>query len=49
MLLDRKDERLAARLEDLDYAYIDRITAAVRNYPRSAAWRETSASACRVA
>jgi hypothetical protein len=33
MLLDRKDEWLAARLEDLDYGYIDGITAAVRHYP----------------
>jgi hypothetical protein len=33
MLLDRKDEWLAARLEDLDYGYIDGIEAAVRKYP----------------
>jgi hypothetical protein len=33
MLLDRKDEWLAARLEDLDYGYIDGITAATRKYP----------------
>ena len=33
MLLDRKDEWLAARLEDLDYGYIDGITAAARQYP----------------
>jgi len=33
MLLDRKDEWLAARLEDLDYGYIDGIQAAVRQYP----------------
>ena len=33
MLLDRKDEWLAARLEDLDYGYIDGIEAAVRRYP----------------
>ena len=33
MLGDRKDEWLAARLEDLDYGYIDGITAAVRSYP----------------
>jgi hypothetical protein len=33
MLLDRKDEWLAARLEDLDYGYIDGIEAAVRQYP----------------
>ena len=30
MLGDRKDEWLAARLEDLDYGYIDGIAAAVR-------------------
>jgi hypothetical protein len=33
MLLDRKDEWLAARLEDLDYGYIDGIADAVRKYP----------------
>ena len=33
MLGDRKDEWLAARLEDLDYGYIDGITAAARKYP----------------
>ena len=33
MLLDRKDEWLAARLEDLDYGDIDAIAAAVRRYP----------------
>jgi len=33
MLLDRKEEWLAARLEDLDYGYIDGIEAAVRQYP----------------
>ena len=33
MLLDRKDEWLAARLEDLDYGDIDGIEAAVRTYP----------------
>ena len=33
MLLDRKDEWLAARLEDLDYGDIDGIEAAVREYP----------------
>jgi hypothetical protein len=33
MLLDRRDEWLAARLEDLDYGYIDGIAAAVRTYP----------------
>jgi hypothetical protein len=33
MLLDRRDERLAARLEDLDYGDIDGIEAAVRKYP----------------
>jgi hypothetical protein len=33
MLLDRKDEWLAARLEDLDYGDIAGIAAAVRKYP----------------
>jgi hypothetical protein len=33
MLGDRKEEWLAARLEDLDYGYIDGIEAAVRKYP----------------
>jgi len=33
MLGDRKDDWLAARLEDLDYGYIDGIAAAVRQYP----------------
>jgi hypothetical protein len=33
MLLDRKEQWLAARLEDLDYGYIDGIEAAVRKYP----------------
>jgi hypothetical protein len=32
-LLDRKDEWLAARLEDLDYGYVDGIVAATRKYP----------------
>jgi hypothetical protein len=33
MLGDRKGEWLAARLEDLDYGYIDGIVAATREYP----------------
>jgi hypothetical protein len=33
MLLDRKEEWLAARLEDLDYGYIDGIVKATRQYP----------------
>jgi hypothetical protein len=33
MLLDRKQQWLTARLEDLDYGYIDGIEAAVRKYP----------------
>ena len=33
MLLDRRDEWLAARLEDLDYGHIDGIVAATRKYP----------------
>jgi hypothetical protein len=33
MLLDRKDEWLAARMEDLDYGHIDGICEAARAYP----------------
>jgi hypothetical protein len=33
MLLDRKDEWLTARLEDLDYGYIDGICRAARKFP----------------
>jgi hypothetical protein len=33
MLGDHRDQWLAARLEDLDYGYIDGIEAAVRTYP----------------
>ncbi len=33
MLGDRRDQWLAARLEDLDYGYIDGLEAAVRKYP----------------
>jgi hypothetical protein len=33
MLGDQKDAWLAARMEDLDYGYIDGITAAARTYP----------------
>ncbi|MGE5288560.1 MAG: ISKra4 family transposase [Micromonosporaceae bacterium] len=33
MLLDRKDQWLAARLDDLDYGYIDGIRDTVRQYP----------------
>jgi hypothetical protein len=33
MLLDQKEEWLAARLEDLDYGYIDGIVQATRQYP----------------
>jgi hypothetical protein len=33
MLLDRKEEWLAERLEDLGYGYIDAIVAATRKYP----------------
>jgi hypothetical protein len=40
MLLDRKDEWLAARLEDLDYGYIDGIEAAVRAYPLEGARKD---------
>jgi hypothetical protein len=35
MLLDRKDQWLAARLEDLDHGYIDGIVAATRKFPLS--------------
>ena len=41
MLLDRKDEWLAARLEDLDHGDIDSICAAARAYPLKAS-RKTS-------
>ena len=40
MLLDRKDAWLAARLEDLDYGYIDGIEAAVRKYPLEGAKKD---------
>ena len=40
MLLDRKDEWLAARMEDLDYGYIDGIAAAVRKYPLQGAKKD---------
>jgi hypothetical protein len=40
MLLDRRDEWLAARLEDLDYGYIDGIEAAVRRYPLAGTKRD---------
>src|SRR5262249_12543273 len=40
MLLDRKDQWLAARLEDLDYGYIDGIRAAVRKYPLEGAKKD---------
>ena len=33
MLLDKKEQWLAARMEDLDYGYIDGICAAARAYP----------------
>jgi hypothetical protein len=33
MLLDRKEEWLAARMDDLDYGYIDGIVQATRQYP----------------
>jgi hypothetical protein len=36
MLGDRKDEWLAARLDDLDYGDIDGIEAAARAYPSKA-------------
>jgi hypothetical protein len=40
MLLDRKEEWLAARMEDLDYGYIDGIEAAVREYPLEGAKKD---------
>jgi len=40
MLLDRRDEWLAARLEDLDYGDIDGIEAAVREYPLEGAKKD---------
>jgi hypothetical protein len=42
MLLDRRDEWLAARLEDLDYGYIDGIVTATRKYPSKASRRTRS-------
>ncbi len=40
MLLDHRDQWLAARLEDLDYGYIDGIEAAVRQYPLEGAKKD---------
>jgi hypothetical protein len=40
ILLDRKDEWLAARLDDLDYGYIEGIQAAVRAYPLEGAKKD---------
>ncbi len=40
MLLDRKDEWLAARLENLDYGDIDGICAAARTYPLEGAKKD---------
>jgi hypothetical protein len=40
MLLDHKDEWLAARLEDLDYGYIDGIVAAARAFPLTSAKKD---------
>ena len=40
MLLDRKEEWLAARMEDLDYGYVDGIEAAVREYPLEGAKKD---------
>ena len=40
MLLDRKEEWLAARLEDLDYGYIDGIVTATRQYPLEGARKD---------
>jgi hypothetical protein len=41
MLPDSKDERLAARLEDLGYGYTDGLTAAVRKSPKGIRRNET--------
>jgi hypothetical protein len=51
MLLDRKEEWLAARLADLDYGYIDGIVAATRHYPLEGVKKDEIATAlgyCRV-
>ena len=40
MLGDRKDQWLAARLQDLDYGYIDGIEAAVHEYPLEGAKKD---------
>jgi hypothetical protein len=45
MLLDRKDEWLAARLEDLDYGDIDAICKAARSYPLEGARKDELATA----
>jgi hypothetical protein len=45
MLLDRKDEWLAARLEDLDYGYVEGIVAATRKYPLAGTKKEEIDSA----
>jgi hypothetical protein len=42
MLLDRRDQWLAARLEDLDHGGIDGIETAVRQYPSKASRRTRS-------
>jgi hypothetical protein len=45
MLLDRKEEWLAARLEDLDYGYIDGIVTATRQYPLEGARKDEISTA----
>jgi hypothetical protein len=45
MLLDRKDEWLAARLEDLDYGDIDAICRAARAYPLAGVKKDELATA----
>jgi len=46
MLLDRKDEWLAARIEDLDYGDIDGICRAARAYPLEGIKKESHGPRC---
>jgi hypothetical protein len=45
MLLDRKDEWLAARLEDPGYGYIDGTSAATRKYPLAGTRKDETGTA----
>jgi len=47
MLLDHRDKWLAARLEDLDYGYIDGIEAAVREYPLEGIKKDKAEASCK--